>query len=310
MQINVCGEGGAEGPSIVTIGKFDGVHVGHQALLRATREEAAARGVKAGVLTFDRHPTEILRPESAPPYLTPLPEKLRLLESSGMDFCILLRLSDGILSWTAEEFVRRAVVNSAQARGVVAGPDFQYGKGRRGTLDTLRAEGQARGFTVRVLSPVEVQGRRVSSFAVRAALSDGDLALAGAMLGRRYSVAGRVAPGRRLGRSLGFPTANMAFDIPVALPAHGVYAVTAEWDGETHAAVASLGVRPTVETGPVPELLEVHVLDWTGDLYGKTVRTTFAARLRNEERFNSLDALVTQMHLDVEHARDALSFME
>lgn len=307
MQIIVCGEGGAAGPSAVTVGKFDGVHVGHQALLRATREEAAARGVKAGVLTFDRHPTEVLRPDAAPPYLTPLPEKLRLLEAAGMDFCVLLRLDDGILSWSADAFVQRALVESAGARCVVAGPDFLYGKGRQGTLETLRAAGEAHGFDLRVLPPVEVRGKRVSSYAVRAALSAGDLPLAEAMLGRRYTVTGRVVRGRQLGRTLGFPTANLAFDVPQALPSFGIYAVTAAWNGVKHPAVASYGVRPTVESGSAPDLLEVHVLDWSGDLYGRNLTTTFVERLRNEEHFDSLEALTEQIRRDADAARSVLS---
>jgi len=307
MQTIHCGGGESAGPSVVTIGKFDGVHVGHQALLRATREEAAERGTRAGVLTFDRHPTEVLRPDAAPPYLTPLPEKLRLLEAEGMDFCVVLRLADGVLTWTADEFVQRALVDCAGARAVVTGPDFQYGRGRQGTLETLRAAGADRGFTIRTLAPVVVAGATVSSYAVRQALSAGDLPLAGAMLGRAYSVRGRVVSGRRLGRTLGFPTANLAFDIPTALPSHGIYAVTAAWDGETRPAVASLGVRPTVETGPAPVLLEVHLLDWSGDLYGKTLTVTFVHRLRDEERFDGLDALTAQIQRDADEARRLLS---
>jgi riboflavin kinase/FMN adenylyltransferase len=303
MQTIHCGDGEAVGPSIVTIGKFDGVHVGHRALLRATKDEAARRGLRAGVLTFDRHPAEVLRPEAAPPYLTPLPEKLRLLGEAGMDFCVVLPIGDGVLTWAAREFVDRALLRCAGARGVVTGPDFQYGRGRAGTLETLRADGVERGFSVHTLAPVEANGRRVSSYAVRAALTGGNLPLAEAMLGRAYAVEGHVVSGRQLGRTLGFPTANMAFDYPTALPSLGIYAVTATWDNETHPAVASLGVRPTVETSPAPVLLEVHVLDWSGDLYGKSVRTTFVRRLRDEVRFESLDALTRQMNVDANKAR-------
>jgi riboflavin kinase/FMN adenylyltransferase len=307
MQTIHCNESRAAEASVVTVGKFDGVHRGHQALLSATRVDAAAQGVRAGVLTFDRHPAEVLRPDAAPPYLTPLPEKLRLLDAAGMDFCIVLRLDDGILTWSADEFVDRAIVGCAGARRVITGPDFQYGRGRTGTTATLATAGDARGFMVRALAPVLMDGRRVSSYAIREALTAGDLPLAEAMLGRRYGVEGAVSPGRRLGRTLGFPTANLAFDYPTALPSHGVYAVTASWDGETHPAVASLGVRPTVESGPAPVVLEVFVLDWSGDLYGKRLRVTFISRLRDEERFSSLDALTRQMHGDVEDARRILA---
>jgi riboflavin kinase/FMN adenylyltransferase len=307
MKTIHCNDSRAAEASVVTVGKFDGIHRAHQALLSATKRDAAARGLRAGVLTFDRHPAEILRPEAAPPYLTPLPEKLRLLDAAGMDFCIVLRLADGILGWSADEFVDRALVGCAGARVVVTGPDFQYGRGRAGTTETLASDGVARGFTVRALAPVLMDDRRVSSYAIREALTAGDLPLAEAMLGRRYGVEGVVSPGRRLGRTLGFPTANLAFEYPTALPAYGVYAVTAAWDGATHAAVASLGVRPTVESEPAPVVLEVYVLDWSGDLYGKSLRVTFVSRLRGEERFASLEALTLQMHRDVEDARRALA---
>ncbi len=295
------------GPSAVTVGKFDGVHVGHQALLRATRDEAEARGLPAGVITFDRHPLEILRAEAAPPYLTPLPEKLDLLAAAGMDFCVLLRLEDGVLSWPAQRFVEKTLVDCAQARYVLSGPDFQYGLGRTGTLDTLKEDGERFGFEVGRMDPVLVEGRHISSYSVREALSNGDLPLAEAMLGRPYSVSGTVARGRQLGRTLGYPTANLAFPTRVALPANGIYAVTAEWDGAARPAVASLGVRPTVETSPAPVLLEVYVLDWSGDLYDRALKVTFVGRLRDEVRFDSLDALKTQIARDVDAAREITS---
>ena len=256
--------------------------------------------------TFDRHPLEILRPEAAPPYLTPLDEKLDLLEKAGVDLCVLLRLDDGVLAWTAEEFVRRTFLECVRARAVVAGPDFQYGRGRAGTLETLREDGAVHGFDVEVMPPVLVEGMRVSSYAVREALEKGDLETARALLGRPYSVAGTVVSGRRLGRELGFPTANIAFEQPVALPANGIYAVRAEWDGESHPAVASLGVRPTVENGPAPRLLEVYVMDWSGDLYGRRFNTTFIQRLREERRFDGLNALKQQIARDVQDARAML----
>ena len=294
------------GPSAVTVGKFDGVHMGHQALLQATRDEAEARNLPAGVITFDRHPLEVLRPDSAPPYLTPLPEKLDLLAAAGMDFCVLLRLEDGVLSWPAQRFVEKTLVECAQARYVLAGPDFQYGLRRTGTLDTLREDGKRFGFEVDRMDPVLVQGRHISSYSVREALSNGDLPLAEAMLGRPYSVSGTVAHGRQLGRTLGYPTANLAFPTRVALPANGIYAVLTESEGISRPAVASLGVRPTVETSPAPVLLEVHVLDWSGDLYDKPLKVTFIRRLREEVRFDSLDALKSQIARDANEAREIL----
>lgn len=302
MRIINC-ENETIGPSAVTVGKFDGVHLGHQALLRATRAEAEARGLRAGVITFDRHPLEALNPAAAPPYITPLPEKLDLLARAGMDLCILLRLEDGVLAWPAHEFVQTTLMKCAQARYVLAGPDFQYGYKRSGTLETLREEGRALGFEVGQMEPVLVEGRRVSSYGVREALSAGDLPLAEAMLGRRHRVSGTVVRGRQLGRKLGYPTANMSFAPPVALPANGIYAVTAEWDGTPMPAVASLGVRPTVETLPAPVVLEVHVLDWDGDLYDRTLRVEFVRHLRAEQRFDGLEALTAQIARDADEAR-------
>lgn len=298
----IVGNAGVEA-SAVAIGKFDGLHRGHRALLAAAREEATRLGVPAGVVTFDRHPMEVLRPGHAPPYLTPLDAKLGLLEEAGMDFCLLLRLGEGVLTWTAHDFVQRVLVNGVGARCVVAGADFRYGRGREGTLDTLRSDGDKEGFRVRVVDTISVDGVRVSSFAVREALSAGDPGLAGTLLGRRYSVRGTVIEGRKLGRKLGFPTANLAFSERLALPANGIYAVIADWDGGPMPSVASLGTRPTVESLPAPVVLEVHVLDWSGDLYGRRLRVEFVQRLRAEKRFDGLEALAAQIARDADAAR-------
>jgi riboflavin kinase/FMN adenylyltransferase len=285
------------------VGKFDGVHMGHQALLAATRAAAQRLGLLTGAVTFDRHPAEVLFPGSAPAYLTPLPVKLRLLEAAGADFCIVLPVDAGTLDWPPDRFVDAVLVEAARAQHVVAGPDFRYGHNREGDADTLRAAGLRCAFSVEQLPPVMVRGRRVSSYAVRRALEAGNLPLAEAMLGRPYSVEGVVTGGKQVGRTLGWPTANVAFDVPAALPALGIYAVTAEFDGAERPAVASLGVRPTLEGEEAPVWLEVYVLDWSGDLYGQRLRVTFRLRLRDEERFPGLPELKVQIARDVEDAR-------
>jgi riboflavin kinase/FMN adenylyltransferase len=303
MRVLQPGDTIAPARSAITIGKFDGVHLGHRALLARTRTLADDIGGLAGVVTFDRHPMEVLRPGSAPRYLTPVPDRLQLLEAYGADFCIVLPLDAGVLNWPPAQFVKEIVVRAARARHVVTGEDFRYGRGRVGDIQSLRATGAQMGFEVHIVEPVLVGGRRASSYAVRNALTEGNLDLASAMLGRPYTIEGPVLEGRQLGRTLGFPTANLAFQSDVVAPANGVYAVRADWGQGEHRAVANLGVRPTVEGGSAPVLLEVHVLDWSGNLYGRTLKVTFDRRIRPEVRFGSLDELKEQIARDVTAAR-------
>lgn len=304
--MRVLQPGETSGPSVVTVGKFDGVHVGHRALLSAAREEAEALKVPWGVVTFARHPDEALRPESAPLYLTPWQAKQRLFAEAGADFVLRLEPDAATLSLSPPDFVDCLLVARTAPRVVVSGDDFRFGRGRAGDLEGLTAMGRERGFRVRVVPPVLLDGERVSSYAIREALVAGDLDRATSMLGRRYCVEGEVVVGKQLGRQLGFPTANIALIERVVVPANGIYAVLAEWDGIEHAAVASLGVRPTLEGPSAPRWLEVHVLDWNGDLYGSTMSVTFVRRLRDEVRFDSLDALKAQIGVDAETARGIL----
>ncbi|HEY3414742.1 MAG TPA: bifunctional riboflavin kinase/FAD synthetase [Armatimonadota bacterium] len=306
MRIIEPGKSTFDSPSAITIGKFDGVHLGHRALLSRTRDLAAEIGGQAGVVTFDRHPMEVLRPGSAPPYLTPLMERLSLLDSAGMDFCVLLRLEDGVLGWPAAKFVEDVIVRTSHAIHVITGEDFRYGHDRTGDIPSLTAAGIAAGFAVHVVDPVQVEGARVSSYAIRNALTAGNLPLAEAMLGRRYEVAGAVEQGKQIGRTIGFPTANVKYDPQIVVPKEGIYAVTVDWGEGERAAAASLGRRPTVEKEDAPIWLEVFVLDWSGDLYGKWLRVTFVQRLRDELRFDSLDHLQAQIEQDVETVRSVL----
>ena len=289
----------------VAIGNFDGVHRGHQALVAAARSAAGA-GERVAVLTFEPHPREFLDKAQAPPRLMRLAEKCTALAALGVERLAVLRFDARLQRQSPDDFVREVLHDGLGARHVVVGEGFRYGCRRAGTVDSLRAAGGVLGFTVHVVASVEMDGERVSSTRVRAALAQGDLATARRLLGRPYSVTSRVVAGQRLGRELGFPTANFRMH-PSSVALRGIYAVRVQGiDGRPDAAaVASLGTRPTV--GGVEPLLEVHVFDFAGDLYGRRLTVEFVERLRDEEKFPSLEALVTQMHADATRAREILA---
>jgi riboflavin kinase/FMN adenylyltransferase len=289
---------------VATIGNYDGVHLGHQHIIAALRERAAAVGVPAVVVTFEPTPREYFEGSAAPSRLTRLREKLEALESYGVDRVVVLRFDDRMRGMGAGEFVDRLLVTGLGVRHVVVGHDFHFARRREGTIETLRAAGAVHGFSVAEVGQFLVDGERVSSSLVRDALNRGDLERATRLLGRPYRMAGRVRLGKRLGRQLGYPTANLALHRKV-VPLWGIFAVRASGAGlADHPAVASLGTRPTVD-GTDP-LLEVHLFDWDGDLYGRYLDVDFVARLRDEQKFASLDALVAQMHRDAAAARAVL----
>jgi riboflavin kinase/FMN adenylyltransferase len=289
---------------VATIGNYDGVHLGHQHIIAALRERAAAVGVPAVVVTFEPTPREYFEGSAAPSRLTRLREKLEALESYGVDRVVVLRFDDRMRGMGAGEFVDRLLVTGLGVRHVVVGHDFHFARRREGTIETLRAAGAVHGFSVAEVGQFLVDGERVSSSLVRDALNRGDLERATRLLGRPYRMAGRVRLGKRLGRHLGYPTANLALHRKV-VPLWGIFAVRASGAGlADHPAVASLGTRPTVD-GTDP-LLEVHLFDWDGDLYGRYLDVDFVARLRDEQKFASLDALVAQMHRDAAAARAVL----
>jgi riboflavin kinase/FMN adenylyltransferase len=302
--------------AVVTIGAYDGVHLGHQAVLRLVRDLAAAREHDAVCLTFDRHPAEVVRPEHAPKLLTPLPQKLELLEATGyVDTTFVLTFDEERSHEPAEEFVREVLVERLGARLVVVGADFQFGHKRHGNVRLLEQMGAELGFEVLGLGlvPVEgdTQGIPYSSTAVRERLEAGDVVGAARLLARPprpHEVRGPVEQGDQRGRDLGFPTANVAVPGRVCLPADGIYAGTfvAE-DGVERQTAISLGRRPTFYETADASLLEAYVLDFDGDLYGQQVKVRFVERLRGEERFDSVDDLVAQMHRDVEAARRVLA---
>jgi riboflavin kinase / FMN adenylyltransferase len=287
----------------LTIGNFDGVHRGHQAMLARVVEAADDLGLTPTVLTFDPHPREFFAPATAPPRLSTLREKLEQFAARGIARVHIARFDARFASLTAEEFIERIMVDALRTRWVLVGEDFRFGRGRRGDVALLRAA--ARTFSVEALPAVTSGQERVSSSAIRAALAEGRLERAAELLGRPYSMSGRVAHGERLGRSLGFPTANLP--LRRRPPLTGVFAARVYGLGKTpRAAAASLGVRPTVKVGGQP-VLEAFVFDFDESIYGRRIGVEFMHKLRDEARYDDLDALVHQIEVDVAQAREYFS---
>jgi riboflavin kinase/FMN adenylyltransferase len=309
--------GPAQGTA-VTVGAYDGVHRGHRAVIGEVRRLAAERGLGTAVVTFDRHPATVVRPESAPLQLTDLEQKIELLGATGVDYILVLTFDEPRSREAAEDFVTEVLVGCLNAKLVVVGADFHFGHARRGNVELLRTMGAKLGFDVLGLDLVDIDGTaavdpsaQVSSTAIRAALAAGELERANEMLGRWYEVRGRVVHGDSRGRAFGFPTANIEVPAGVQLPADGIYAGWYERpDGEVAPAALSLGRRPTIYADQPYRLLEAHLLDWTGDLYGEQANVRFVARLRGEERFESEAALIDQIARDCDEARGVLSARE
>lgn len=300
--------------NVVTIGVYDGVHLGHLELLRRIRSRADALDAGAALVTFDRHPAQVVRPESAPRLLTTLEQRIELLDATGLlDLMCVLTFDDDRRKETAEEFVAEVLVEKLRARVIVVGSDFHFGYQRRGSVAFLEDQGAIHEFDVDAVDLIAVDGddtgAAYSSTLIRGLLMAGDVDAAARLLGRPHEVPGRVVEGDRRGQGLGFPTANVAVPAEVCLPAEGIYA---GWfldaaDGVARAAAISLGRRPTFyEEGASPVLLEAHVLDFDADLYGHDVRVRFVHRLRGEEKFHAAEALADQIRLDVERTRRML----
>lgn len=302
MQVSRDIPAQAGSPAVLTIGNFDGVHLGHQALLKMLREKSLACGLPSLVLTFEPHPREFFAPQDAPARLATLREKLLLLEAAGVDRVHICRFNKRFASLSADDFIQRLLVQALQTRHMFIGDDFRFGRGRTGDFALLKAAGQQFGFSVETMHTLDVAGERVSSSAVRAALAEGDMEHASRLLGRPYSIAGRVLHGDKIGRTIGFPTANI--QLKHRRPAlSGIYAVSVEGVGpQPLMGAASVGVRPTV-THAGRASLEVNLLDFAGDLYGAHLRVHFHHKLRDEEKFDSLEALTTQIKQDVAATR-------
>jgi riboflavin kinase/FMN adenylyltransferase len=294
----------------VTIGAYDGVHLGHRALLRDLSQRAEAEGLSTVVVTFDRHPASVVRPESAPKQLTTLEQKLELLEQCGIDRTLVVPFDADRAHESAEDFVKEVLVDQLSARLVVVGEDFHFGHDRRGNVELLRRLGVDYGFEVVGVGLTGDGREAVSSTRIRALLAAGDVEEAARLLGRPHELRGPVVRGDgRGGPELGFPTANLQIPDDIALPADAVYAGHfRRADGTVHRAAISVGRRPTFyEPGTAEVLVEAYLLHFEGDLYGEAARVSFAHRLREEQRFDSIEDLVAQMRADVEATERVLA---
>lgn len=295
-------------PLHLAIGAFDGVHLGHRAVLHSAREAARADGGIVGVLTYDPHPSRVLRPEAPVPMIFTRAQKDARLTEAGAQLIRHEKFDRAHAGIEAADFPRWLKQAFPHLRSLHVGSNFQYGRGRTGNGETLIAHGAAEGLGVKLVAAVRLGDETVSSSRIRQCLSSGELDLANAMLLRPYEAEGTIVGGRRLGRTLGFPTVNLPWE-PELKPAYGVYAVEVIFQGEAMPAVANYGLRPTVESGPVAPLLEAHILRGTAPTTGDAVRVRWVRRLRAEQKFADLAALQAQIAKDSAQARQALGLL-
>ena len=289
--------------TVLTIGVFDGVHLGHKYLISQLKEQARQRNLLSGVVTFRQHPQEVLSPQTGLPYLTSLAEKVSLLKNEGVDIVVALTFDQELAKLSARQFVTR-LKKYLRMVGLVIGPDFALGRGRQGTAEALRKLGEEMGFTVTVVSPVKVNGEVVSSTAIRQALARGDMTKVVRLIGRPFSLRGMVTTGVGRGSQLGFPTANLEVDTKRAIPSDGVYATWAHIDGQAYQSMTNIGWRPTF--GGQGRTIETYVLDYRDDLYGRKLKIDIIERLRDEKRFASAEELKKQITEDIKQGRAIL----
>ena len=311
MEIRHLREGHSDGTAVVaTLGTFDGVHVGHQAVLGRTVMEARRRAVPSAVVTFAGHPAEVLRPESAPLLLTDLDQRLDLIAACGLDTAYLVDFDEEVAGWSAEKFMEDALVGQLGAVALVVGPDAHFGNRREGNLEFLRAAGPGLGLEVVLVDearemPLTLES--ISSTAIRRALRGGDVAQAARMLGRLYAVSGEVIMGDQRGRTIGFPTANISLSKDRAWPSDGVYAGWFERaDGSSHPCAVNIGRRPTFHLHAECSLLEAHLIGFDADLYGESCTVSFVDFLRSERRFDGVESLVAKLKDDIVETRRVL----
>jgi riboflavin kinase/FMN adenylyltransferase len=297
---------GLPGPLFLAIGVFDGVHLGHQAVISTSATHAKAAGGTPVVVTFDPHPAKVLRPDDAPHLITATQHKIALIRDLGVGHLLVLRFDQTFAATAPEEFVAQLVANSKPLREICVGHEWSFGKGRAGNLALLKQLGQRDGFNVVGVEAVTVNGEVVSSTAIRKAVAAGNLVKATQMLGREYTILGTVIAGEKLGRRLGFPTANLSAHSE-QFPPNGVYVAEARLAGSLHRGVANLGYRPTVSAGKPERLLELHLFDLEREIYGEEMEVRFLRYLRPEQKFENLEALKAQIARDVEQARESFS---
>jgi riboflavin kinase/FMN adenylyltransferase len=289
--------------AVLAVGNFDGVHRGHQALLRSAVAIGRELGAPAGAIIFEPHPREFFHPEEPHFHLTPLEQKLAIFDELGLDVAVVLPFDAAMAKLSADDFVARVLVDGLNARHIVIGHDFFFGHNRGGTPETMQVSAQKHGFGLTVVAPVAEDGEVFSSSAIRLRLAQGDVRGAARILGRNWRIAGKVVGGAKRGTGLGFPTANVPMPRGTAL-GHGIYAVRILVDGARHDGAAYLGTRPTYDDGmPV---LEVFLFDFDGDLYGHAIEVEFVDFIRPDRKFDSSEALVAQMRADCARARQSL----
>jgi riboflavin kinase/FMN adenylyltransferase len=293
------------GPLFLAIGVFDGVHLGHQAVISTSARHARDAEGTPVVLTFDPHPAKVLRPDDAPHLLTATQHKISLIRDLGVVHLLVLHFDRQFAATAPEEFVRQLVTNSRPLREICVGHEWSFGKGRAGNLTLLKRLGTTCNFDVVGVPAVTLNGEVVSSTAIRRAVEEGNLVKATQMLGREYTILGTVKAGEKLGRKLGFPTANLSAHSE-QFPPNGVYVAEARLAGELYRGVANLGYRPTVSAGKTERLLELHLFDLNKDIYGDEVEVRFLRYLRPEQKFENVDALAAQIARDVQSARESL----
>ncbi|HSV63662.1 MAG TPA: bifunctional riboflavin kinase/FAD synthetase [Chthoniobacterales bacterium] len=296
------------GPLFLAIGVFDGVHLGHQAVISTSAKHAKDAGGTPIVVTFDPHPVKVLRPNNAPHLLTATQHKMALIRDLGVAHLLVLHFDRAFAATNPEDFVRQLVDNSKPLREICVGHEWSFGKGRAGNLALLTQLGQTHGFNVVGVEAVKVNGEVVSSTAIRQAVEAGDLVKATQMLGREYTILGTVIRGEQLGRKLGFPTANLSAHSE-QFPPNGVYVVEARLAGALYRGVANLGFRPTVAAGKPERLLELHLFDLEREIYGEEIEVRFVRYLRPEQKFADLEALKAQIAADVRQARESFSIL-
>jgi len=293
-----------QGETLLTIGVFDGVHAGHRYLLKKLQERAAERNLLSGVVTFSPHPQSVLHPRSQLPWLTSLEDRVGAFRKLGVNIVSVLTFTPKVARLSAQEFISLIKKNLGM-RGILVGPDFALGKGKEGNIDLLRSLGCEMGFSVDVIPPFKINGEIVSSTLIRRALAEGDMGKVKNLMGRYFYLEGKVITSEKRGRVLGFPTANLDIKPQQALPENGIYAAIAQVEGGHFPSATNVGIRPTFGTGE--EMVETHLLNYKGDLYGKDMRVEFVQKLRDEERFSSSEELKTQIEKDIREVEAILT---